>query len=213
MKKSLACLAISALLLSITTYGQKAVFGVTAGATLAKIHLKDGSSNYSPDSRVGLTAGILADIPIADNFSFQPAINYVQKGAKTEEQDYESKLTLHYAEIPLNFLFKPEMANLQFFVGAGPSIAFALSGKEKEKYNGDTDTYKIKFGDDPDEHDMRRADIGANFVAGIETKSGFIAAFNFNHGLSNLVPGGSDDGSIKNRYFGLRIGFLLKGGK
>ncbi len=213
MKKSLACLAIPALLLSITTYGQKAVFGVTAGATLAKIHLKDGSSNYSPDSRVGLTAGILADIPIADNFSFQPAINYVQKGAKTEEQDYESKLTLHYAEIPLNFLFKPEMANLQFFVGAGPSIAFALSGKEKEKYNGDTDTYKIKFGDDPDEHDMRRADIGANFVAGIETKSGFIAAFNFNHGLSNLVPGGSDDGSIKNRYFGLRIGFLLKGGK
>ena len=213
MKKSLACLAIPALLLSITTYGQKAVFGVTAGATLAKIHLKDGSSNYSPDSRVGLTAGILADIPIADNFSFQPAINYVQKGAKTEEQDYESKLTLHYAEIPLNFLFKPEMANLQFFVGAGPSIAFALSGKEKEKYNGDTDTYKIKFGDDPDEHDMRRADIGANFVAGIETKSGFIAAFNFNHGLSNLVPGGSDDGSIKNRYFGVRIGFLLKGGK
>ncbi len=215
MKKSLTFLAVPALFFSFVTYGQKAVFGFTAGATLANLHVKEGSSNYSPDSKVGVTAGVLADIPIADNFNFQPAINYVQKGAKTDEPDfnYESKLTVHYVEIPLNFLFKPEMTNMQLFVGAGPSIAFALSGKEKENDNGVRSTYKFKFGDDPDEHDMRRADIGANFIAGIETKTGFIAAVNYNLGLSNLVPGGSDDGSVKNRYLGLRIGYLLKGGK
>lgn len=215
MKKSLTCLTIPALFLSTTTYTQNVVFGVTAGATLANLHVKEGSTNYSPDSKVGVTIGILTDIPIADNFSFQPAINYVQKGAKTEEPDFnfESKLTVHYAEIPLNFLFKPEMTNLQLFVGAGPSIAFALSGKEKENDNGVRATYTYEFGNDPNDHDMRRADIGANFFAGIETKSGFMLAVNYNLGLSDLTPGGGDDGSVKNRYLGLKIGFLLKGGR
>ncbi|MGZ5220569.1 MAG: porin family protein [Chitinophagaceae bacterium] len=188
------------------------VFGITAGASLANTHFKAGDISISADNKIGLTAGLVVDIPFTENFSFQPALNYVQKGYKVEisDENYKDKLTLHYVEIPLNILFKPQMQKVRFFVGAGPSIALALSGKEKEEDNGSTNTYKYKFGNNPDEHDMKRLDFGANFITGIETKSGFLVAVNYNLGLSNVAPGDSDDGTIKNRYFGFKVGYLFK---
>lgn len=217
-QKLLAMRKLSTLLLAaifslpLMAYSQKASFGIAAGASLANTHVKSDGISISPDSKIGLTAGLIADIPIAENFSFQPALNYVQKGAQTKMSDYayESKLTLNYVEVPLNVLFKPEMQKVQFFVGAGPSVAVALSAKEKEKENGNTTTYKYKFGNNPDEHDMKRLEIGANFITGVELKGGFLVALNYNLGISNIAPGSSDDGTIKNRYFGFKVGYLLK---
>jgi hypothetical protein len=198
-------------LMADTAFGQKTRFGFTAGASLANIYAKAYGLSVSSDSRIGITAGVLADIPVAAQFSFQPALNYVQKGYKVSDQDYEDKLTLHYIEIPFNFLFKPKMEKVQFFAGAGSSLAYALSGKEKEKNIGNTYTYKYKFGNNPDEHDMKAFDFGANFLTGIQTNGGFVIVINYNLGLSNLAPGdASDEGSIKNRYFGFKIGYMFK---
>lgn len=202
--------------LTITAHSQKSSFGVTAGVSLANMHFKGGGFSISGDNKIGLVAGVFADVAIADNFRFQPGLNFVQKGTQSEDSDidYESKVTLNYVELPLNFLFKPPMQKVNFFVGAGPSIAFALSGKEKEKDNGTTTTYKYKFGNNPDEHDLKALDFGANFLTGIETPGGFLVAINYNLGLSNLAPGGSsDDGTIKSRYFGFKIGYLLNAKK
>lgn len=204
-------MALCLCLVADTAFGQKTKFGFMAGASLANLHAKAYSLSVNSDSRIGATAGLFADVPVAGLFSFQPALNYVQKGYKESDQDYEDKLTLHYIEIPFNFLFKPKMEKLQFFAGAGPSIAYAVSGKEKEKDMGNTYIYKYKFGNNPDEHDMRAFDFGANFLTGIQTDGGFIITVNYNLGLSNLAPGnGSDEGSIKSRYFGFKIGYMLK---
>jgi hypothetical protein len=216
MRKLSTFLVAAIFALPLMAYSQKTMFGVSAGVSLANTHIKANGISVSGDNKIGLTAGVVADVPFAQNFSFQPALNYVQKGSKVKMSDinYESKLTLHYIEIPLNVLFKPEMQKAQFFVGAGPSIAFAMSGKEKEEDNGSTTTYKYKFGNNPDEDDLKALDFGANFIAGIETKMGFLVAINYNLGLSNLAPGSSsEDGTIKNRYFGFKIGYMFKGKK
>lgn len=202
--------------LSATAFCQKTSVGITGGVSLANMQIRAENISVSAGSKIGLTAGVFADVPLSENFSFQPALNYVQKGAKSEIKDmnYESKLALHYIELPLNFLYKPDMQKLRFFVGAGPSIAYALSGKEKEKDNGVNTTYTYKFGNNPDEHDLRALDIGANFLTGIETPGGFLVALNYNLGLSNLAPGSSsDDGTVKSRYFGFKVGYKLRGKK
>jgi hypothetical protein len=138
----------------------------------------------------------------------------VQKGAKSEDPDYDSeaKLTINYIEIPMNVLYRPTMQKIRFFLGAGPSVAFALSGKDKGKENGVPYSAKVKFGNNPDEDDMKRLDLGANFLAGIETPGGFVVSFNYNLGLSNLAPGNDGSGfdvKMRNRYFGLKAGYLL----
>jgi len=199
--------------LPLTAYCQKTSFGITGGLALANMHLKSEGFSVSPGNKAGLTAGVLVDVPLSGNFSFQPALNYVQKGYKMSEADYKDKLTINYVELPLNFLFKPNMPQVHFFVGAGPSIAYALSGKEKEDDAGRISTYKFKFGNNPDEHDLKALDLGANFITGIETKSGFLVAINYNLGLSNVAPGSSSDGTSRNRYFGFKSGYLIKGKK
>ena len=202
--------------LSATAFCQKTSFGIIGGVSLANMRLKSESISVSGDSKIGFTAGVFADVALSENFSFQPALNYVQKGSKNEISDmnYESKVTLSYIELPLNLVYKPEMQKLRFFVGVGPSIAYALSGKEKEKENGVSNTYTYKFGNNPDEHDLKALDFGANFLTGIETPGGFLVALNYNLGLSNLAPGSSsDDGTIKSNYFGFKVGYKLKGKK
>ena len=212
MRKSSTLLIAATFSFSVTAYCQKTRFGITAGASLANTMVKADNISVSADNKVGFTAGGLADIPISENFLFQPAVNYVMKGAqvKMPEYDYKSSLTLHYVEMPLNVLFKPDMQKVNFFIGAGPSIAVALSGEERETDNGNTTTYKYKIGSNPDEHDFKRMDFGANFITGIETKSGFLIAINYNLGLSNIAPGSSDDGTIKNRYFGFKVGYMFR---
>ncbi len=213
MKKLSIILVVIAFIYTSVVYAQKTSFGITAGITIAKVQMKAEDISMTSDSKTGLTAGIVANVPFGAMFSFQPAINYVQKGGKTKDENYEGKLTSHYIEIPFNILFKPEMKKVQFFAGAGPSVAAAVSAIEKETENGNTYTYKYKFGNDPDKHDMRRFEFGANFITGIETEGGFLIAINYNLGLSNIAPGNSEDGTIKNRYWGFKIGYMLKNKK
>ena len=93
-----------------------------------------------------------------------------------------------------------------------PAFHFVQKGYNEKIPEND---YTYKFGNNPDEDDMRALDFGANFLAGIETRTGFLVAVNYTHGLSDLAPGGdaSNDSHIKNRFFGFKAGYLLKGKK
>jgi hypothetical protein len=67
-----------------TSNAQNIHFGFTAGATLANYKFKMAGVSFSQKSKIGITAGMLADISISKNFSIQPAANFVQKGTKVE---------------------------------------------------------------------------------------------------------------------------------
>jgi hypothetical protein len=192
-------------------------FGFSAGAAFANYRVKVDNFSISADTKIGITGGVFFDIPVSKNFSFQPALNFVQKGTQYDYSDMgfteEGKTTVNYLEIPLNVLFNYNVAGGTFFAGAGPSVAFALSGREK--YDDGIQSYdeEISFGNDPDNDDMRGLDIGANILGGFRLSNGFFISTGFNGGLINLLPGGSDEGSVKSNYFTVRLGFLLKGGK
>jgi hypothetical protein len=188
-------------------------FSINAGITMAKMHAKVQGTNINSDSKTGITVGVAMDVPISKTFGFQPALHFVQKGYKVTDVDYTDKLTINYLEVPLDLVFRPTMPQVQFFVGAGPSFSFAFSGKEKEDDAGSSSTYDYKFGNNPDEHDMRGFDYGVNFLTGVELKCGFLFAASYNIGLRNLVPGGSSDGSVKNSNIGLRVGYKFGGKK
>ncbi len=52
------------------------------------------------------------------------------KGAKAKEGDV--KINLSYVEIPVNFIYKPELGTGRMVLGFGPYAAFAVGGKTKE---------------------------------------------------------------------------------
>ena len=184
---------------------QKARIGFTAGSSLANYKFKEGDEDQSGNSKAGFTAGLIVNIPAGKNFMIQPGIHWVGKGSTDEENGDKATLTTNSIEIPVNFLYT---SNGGFFIGAGPSASFAVSGKAKfNDVSAD-----LHFGNSTDD-DMKGFDFGANVVTGYQSPGGFLVAANFNQGFSNLVPGDAGSSSIKSHYFGIRLGYVLKGKK
>ncbi len=193
---------------------QNARFGFTAGLSIANMHSKVDGESDNGKSKTGILAGVLVDVPISSQFSFQPGLQLVQKGTKDQQTSggvtEKVKLNINYVELPLNFLYNAKSNTGNFFIGGGPSIGFGISGKWKYDAPGTSLKQDVKFGSS-DDADFKRMEIGANFTTGLCFPNGLFIAANYNMGLSNLFPGGTSDGTLKSHYFGIRLGCLLKG--
>lgn len=196
---------------------QQSSFGFQAGATFASYKVRVDNISATSKTKLGFTAGVTGDIDMGKNFSFQPGLNFLQKGGveKNNSNSNEIKTTtnLNYLELPLNIVYNAKSISGKFFVGAGPSLSMGLSGKGKVSGSGIDETDKIKFGSSDDD-DFKALELGVNFLAGYQFKSGVFLAANYNAGVSNLFNTTGDDNSkYHNRHFAFRIGYMLQGAK
>lgn len=198
------------LLVSAVSKAQTNV-GFTLGGTYSNVTAKSSGISISFKSKAGITAGLFADVSLSSNLSFQPALNFVQKGFKLEQDDVKAVVTYNYLELPLNILYRTQK-DYGFFVGAGPSIAYGLSGKEKYSDSQNSEDTKVKFGSGDDE--VKPLEFGVNALAGYKFGNGFLFSVSYNLGLSNIQNGNSNEtGTVKNRYFALKIGYLFNNKK
>jgi hypothetical protein len=187
--------------------------GFIAGASFANVIVKSQGISASPKIKTGITAGLFAEVPLSANFGFQPELSFVQKGYLIKDETGSEKVNFNYLEVPLNFVYSAKKKE-GFFIGAGPALAYGISGKDKIKLNGMPDeNHDVKFGSGEDE--VKAFDFGANALAGYRFAAGFIVTGNYTLGLSNFSNGSSDTpdetATIKNRYFSIKIGYEFPG--
>ncbi|HEX6849438.1 MAG TPA: porin family protein [Chitinophagaceae bacterium] len=211
--KKLLLFVTATMTLHVALLAQNTRFGFTAGTSIANYKYEYAGIKISGDAKVGISAGILVDIPVGGQFSIQPALNFLQKGSTYEDLGEKAITNVNCLEIPVNILYNASSGSGSFFVGAGPSFAFNMSGKEK--YDDGTGEIEedLSFGSDQDNDDMKSLDAGANFLAGYRLANGLFFSAGYNVGLSNLSLFPDDDESIKSNYFSFKIGFMLGGKK
>jgi len=108
----------------------KTTFGIHAGANMFNINGKNAVGTELENSlKTGFEAGINAEIPLGSGSYLQPGVDFRKKGA--EWNDGDSKLTLNYIDIPVNFIYKPVLGTGNFVLGFGPYIGFGIGGKLK----------------------------------------------------------------------------------
>jgi hypothetical protein len=194
----------------------QATFGIHAGGTLNTMETKSSGITYKGDAQIGWKVGGVANLPLSVNFAFMPQLNALAKNSKLEitESGFTAKETvkLTYLELPLNFVYTSN----GFFAGVGPSIGFGLSGKYKYEETGSpTEEADIKFdgkandGNDNNYH-LKSIDFGGQILAGYKVPSGLFFIAHYNLGVSNISP--DNDVTVKNKYFGVTIGYFFKGG-
>jgi len=202
---------------ALLTNAQNTRLGITAGTAIANYHAKVDGNDESGNSKAGITIGVLANIPLGKSLSLQPALHYVQKGTKDEETfggvTEKVKLNIDCLEVPLNLLYNASGNSGTFFIGAGPSFGFNLSGKAHYDDGTDADSEKIEIGNDPDNDFMKGLDIGANILAGYRFPNGLFFSAGYNRGFNNLFPGGNRDGTLNSSYFSIKLGWLFNGKK
>jgi Outer membrane protein beta-barrel domain len=197
-------------------------FGIKGGVNFNNIYGKNSNGDdLKNDILTAYNVGINVEIPVAPEFYFQPGVIFSVKGAKSKEvvlgQNYTSTTKISYAEVPLNFLYKPLLGNGHLLLGFGPYVAFGVGGKATYEGPGSTQTEKVKFkntvkiSDPNDVTYFKPFEAGAGLLAGYEFSNKLSFQLNAQIGLTEINPeyegSTNDKTSAKNIGFGFSLGY------
>lgn len=178
-------------------------FGIRAGVNFTNHNGKNATGNKLENKlNTGFNVGVTADIPVAPDYFVQPGVLFTTKGAQYNNDD---KITFYYVEVPVNFLYKPVLADGRLLLGFGPYVAYALDGKYKPANGEKVD---IDMGDGGS---YQHFDAGANFLAGYELASKISFQINAQLGLVNIIRKSelmpNSEATVKNTGFGFSVGY------
>lgn len=177
---------------------RKVGFRVQAGLNGSKItQFADGT--LLP----GFRAGVAVDLPIQDVLSIRPTLLFQSKGEAIPLTAGKADVRPMYVEMPI--LLNVNMGgaeNLNFYVNAGPYIAYAVSGQVvgrsksvlfegKQGVSVSQDLFKGMEGVDKDGQKqenltpMNRLDAGLNVNFGVECGKYFFVEVGAEYGLLN----------------------------
>lgn len=146
MKTKVLAFMVAAMFLSFSIAAQS-YLGLRSGLTWSNYQqdyvLEDGlESNLNR----GLAVSFFADLPLANGFSIQPELGYLEKGFRlTNENEDSYEQTWRYLEIPLLAKYRFFTGSDHFYLTAGPSLGFAFEGKRE--YNDWPINYDEEVGD------------------------------------------------------------------
>jgi len=204
-------------------------FGLLGGVNFQNMNGKESNGDKLENGLlIGFHAGINVNIPLVENFYIQPGLMFSVKGArnnffnmpnKAANDSYNTTTKINYVEIPLNFLYRPQVGNGYVLLGFGPYIAFGIGGKQKSEIGDFSYEQEIAFKNEISESDFfdvhnayfRRFDAGANIFFGYEIPMGVFLQLNAQLGMLKINPvhtwDDGDETSYKNTGYGLSIGY------
>lgn len=181
--------------------------GIRAGVNFQNLNGEDASGDKLDNKlKTGFHAGLVADIPVAPDFYFQPGLLYSTKGAELENS---TDLRLNYVEMPLNLVYKPMLGTGRLLLGFGPYVGYGIGGKAE--FSGtETDVkFEKEAGNAANTVYFKPFDAGANLLFGYEFSNKLSAQLNAQLGLIN-INAYDNDAKIKNTGFGVSLGYRIK---
>lgn len=194
----------TAFLTSAAVAQTKTSFGIRAGVNFQNINGKNSNGDkLSNDLKTGFNAGVNAEIPVGIDFVVQPGLLFSTKGAKYDIANVETTRNISYIEIPVNFIYKPELGDGRLLLGFGPYAAFAVGGSFKSGGS----KVDMEFGNEGGE--TKPFDAGANLLAGYEFNKKISFQLNAGLGLVNMYSRPTNDNKtiLKNTGFGVSLGY------
>lgn len=178
-------------------------FGFRAGYNAATVNSSDAEITEDGKALSGLNIGALMNVKLKGNLSFQTGLSIGTKGVSVAHEGHADKFKFTAADIPMNLVLNTKSG---LFVGTGLNFGYNLSGKLDAEDDPD-ENYSFEFGKGKD---FFRSDLGINFLAGYQTKSGLFLSANSLVGLKDLKPGPE---TWKNNLFSISIGYMLNSSK
>src|SRR5688572_4128542 len=210
--KKLITLTAALAITGTALFAQKVSFGIKGGVQQTSIALKadQGDNDYKLESpSIGFQIGGVADIAISSHFSVQPNLLFNYRSGQFNFGE-GADFTQMSVDIPINALYRHN----GFFIGAGPNISYALSGKAKPFDDAEEDM-EFYEGIEDEDAPIKRFEIGVNALMGYQFPSGFGISANFTRGLNNLVNDDDQAEVMKFNFkqFGLTFSYMFNAKK
>ena len=188
----------AALLFAGFAQAQTPKFGIKAGLNIAKFA---GDPDPNSEFNTGLAAGVYTNVPLSSGFSFEPSLEYSQKGAEfTTALNNELKTKITYLDLPIMFKYN---VTPNFGLLAGPQVSFFLSqeskfvnGKSSTTFEGNNDSYRKS---------LAGGKLGLSYNFGA-----VMANASYATDLQNLYTDASGNRDFKNQVINVGLAFGFK---
>ncbi|MEM5566217.1 porin family protein [Psychroserpens sp. AS72] len=183
--------------------------GVKGGVNFSTI---TGDDLGDLDSRTSFNAGLVAEIPISNRFSFQPEVFYSGQGFDIREVDQDNAFdTDENVEYQLDYIQVPLLLKAYIVKGlsveAGPQFGFKIHEEFDFQPNSDGGDIEINS----DDSYVKDFDTSVAFGASYKFDNGFFFNGRYNLGVTDIF----DDGTLfegvdaKNDVWQFGIGFMF----
>lgn len=225
--KKIVLFTLALVSISITSiYAQNISIGLRGGITQSNVYYTQLLDQIAPNFSdvTDFSIGAVVEIGISEQFAIQPELGYARKGFGVREGINVDAFGLPIpvgvaAESKFDYIEMPVLAKLKFggesmkgYIAAGPTVGYALDGRIVTKANALID---IPLGTTPidlDAINYERFEVGGTVGAGIAWETGvgqLFADVRYNHGFTTLYDIPVVNEKIRNRGFGLNVGFLV----
>ena len=179
MKKQFFFMLVAFLLIG---YSASAQFKINAGYLNSKISYSE--SGLSLDVKGdAFYAGFLYEIPTGSGFSIEPGVNFDYISFKVLDES----TSVYYLRVPLHLNYTVDVADkVALFLGAGPSFAIGLGGKDKP-FKG--------------EESLNRFDLQVGGLAGIRVLNSLELRVGYDWGILK-----AEDVDVSNHRNGFTVG-------
>ncbi|MBT8256209.1 MAG: PorT family protein [Bacteroidia bacterium] len=204
-------------------------YGVQASGVLSTASFNDDNNDaIDKDFNSGFGAGVFAEIPVSNKFSVKPGFNFMNKGVRVNSNYTELggaqikqniKANLNYLEVPVLAIYNIKGADGKWFLGAGPSASYGVSGKLRGNVeiidggNSGRESFKIDAFKDANQDgaDFKRFDYALGAVAGHNFNKNLGVQLNYLHGLRNIAGTSEfeDSNKFKNRNMMLSLKYRI----
>jgi hypothetical protein len=207
--KKIFFLSIVSMTFFVCSYSQEMQFGVQAGINFSGASAKNTNEKFKGAPLPGFEAGGYADIPFSSGLSFHPGAVFSYEGYKPKIDPFTASVHVFYFKLPLDVVYHLASGDGKFFFGLGPYVGYAFSGKYHRSGGGEpSTTVHISFGNDENTNDLKRLDLGVNFIGGYQVQKNLLLSAKFDLGLSNISPS-KNDIVYHTRSFALSAGYLF----
>jgi hypothetical protein len=210
---------------SLTTVS--AQIGIKGGLNLASFAeqgTNPGAQDIKGNSVIGAVAGLTFDLDLADNFTVQPELLYIQKGGKKSYKLLGTRTdelnSVNYVEIPvmakIRFGNTGDDGGLGCYFGAGPWAGLAINGKVNASIydinENKIGTYEDKYTVN-NEDNRKRLDYGASGCVGLVFGKMILEA-RYNYGINNVLDKDANNSNdtkpiLQTRGISVTIGIVL----
>jgi hypothetical protein len=194
-------------------------FGIKVAPNIAWI-APDAEGYENDGSVMGFSAGFIADIGLADNYSINTGINYDYLNGKlkfpfattADTGTMYRKYNLRYVELPLTIKMRTnKFGDIAYFGELGVGTAFNVRAKSQDEFKLDNGAV---ISDDDNDVSKEIALVKESLIIGagaeyfIDESTSLFLQLTFNAGLTNILTGNnsrSTDISQKGKLYDLQL--------
>jgi len=213
---------------ALSANAQSFKFGISGGLNESAVHASP-STNTDFSTLTGFNAGAFADYNWR-HLTIESGLYYTTKGYNSTTNVNVSpditvdifhatgKVVLNYLEVPLNLLYNFTFPAGKLFIGGGPYLDYAVSGRSTGTTVQTDDpgtTYTNSTSGSPafgsGANEFKRAYTGIDAQTGFRLKNGLSLNFKFEYALENIInyPQGVTTGSFKSYGYSVSAGYAF----